>query len=82
MATPPAFTDPPQMDFPRSNKRAAGRMAAGDEVEAEPLGPAGATLDRERERETRSSVTVMNDSAYPLIIAHSGAERGPLIKMS
>lgn len=26
-------------------------MVAGDEVEAEPLGPAGATLDRERERE-------------------------------
>lgn len=24
----------------------------------------------------------MNDFAYPLIIAHSGAERGPLIKMS
>lgn len=33
-------------------------------------------------RESRRSVTVMNDSAYPLIIAHSGAERGPLIKMS
>lgn len=32
--------------------------------------------------ETCCSVTVMNDFAYPLIIAHSGAERGPLIKMS
>lgn len=31
---------------------------------------------------TCCSVTVMNDFAYPLIIAHSGAERGPLIKMS
>lgn len=32
--------------------------------------------------ETCCLVTVMNDFAYPLIIAHSGAERSPLIKMS
>lgn len=32
--------------------------------------------------ETCCSVTVMNDFTYPLIIAHSGAGRGPLIKMS
>lgn len=32
--------------------------------------------------ETHCSVTVMNECANPLIIAHSGAERGPLIKMS
>lgn len=32
--------------------------------------------------ETCCLVTVINDFAYPLIIAHSGAERGPLIKMS
>lgn len=43
--------------------------------------PAGMTFDSARDL-LLSYSTVMNDFAYPLIIAHSGAERGPLIKIS
>lgn len=56
-----------------------GRRGAGLRCGRRPLGlPVWlSTLE-----ETCCSVTVMNDFAYPLIIAHSGAEKGPLIKMS
>ena len=78
----PLWTDPPGQTLGRQRGWWGGIGWGGGVGGGCGCGPLALQVWLSTVEETCCSVTVMNDFAYPLIIAHSGAERGPLIKMS